>query len=624
MEMEMEKHIILEQTNPKKENIGSKIDDFEILQILGRGKYGFVSKVKSKINQKIYAIKVTDFSLIKDELERQVLRNEIEIISNLDSPHIIKFYGYFKEGERFYIIMEYINNGNIKDYIFAYKDKKKPIPEEELWNLFYQCMSGLVYIHNKNIIHRDIEPENLFITENKTIKIGDFNASAMRKIKRINNQNLENLQPLLRETLKIGNPLYMSPEMYNHKGYGSKVDVYSMGCTFYEMCFFEPPRIPIPIISIKGEKITDLQDISPKQNINTYSQELLNIIKEMIEKDENKRLSSNEILEMIRKRFIIHNSSIVCVFRCLFTYKNIIEYLKRCISKCNTNEMKIQKPITFIFLYAFDNYKNYNYNKILNEIRKVLLFNNPFFEEINEIEPENLIDFLIKKLHIENNKKACPFSRIYTIEDDFDFFDEKKILEKYGITFIKYFQSLFSDEFFGTKEIIKKCLNCNKPKYYIESFYYLKFDAFEVNKYFYKTNNFILDVFKKESENYVQSELFCPICMTDTIHKINKKILSISSNLIISLECEIKSFDNQNLKYPLTFNLDNIGFGTYNLKGVVKKNIIGGKIYFICLYKEMNQWFLSNGTKIEKMPCSSPLNHNIGNVVMLFYSNKSE
>ena len=55
-----------------------------------------------------------------------------------------------------------------------------------------------------------------------------------------------------------------------------------------------------------------------------------------------------------------------------------------------------------------------------------------------------------------------------------------------------------------------------------------------------------------------------------------------------------------------------------------KKNIIGGKIYFICLYKEMNQWFLSNGNKIEKMPCSSPLNHNIGNVVMLFYSNKSE
>ena len=114
------------------------------------------------------------------------------------------------------------------------------------------------------------------------------------------------------------------------------------------------------------------------------------------------------------------------------------------------------------------------------------------------------------------------------------------------------------------------------------------------------------------------------MCKTITMHKINKKILNISSNLIISLEGEAKSFDNQNLKYPLAFNLDNIGFGAYNIKGVIKKIIIVGKIYFICLYKEMNQWLLSDGTNIEKMPYSSHLNHNIGNVVMIFYSNKNE
>ena len=121
----MEKHIILEQKYPLKENIGNKIEDFEILQILGKGKYGFVSKVKSKINQKIYAMKMTDISLIKDEVEKEISKNEIEIINILDSPHIIKYYGYFNVGERYYIIMEFINNGNIKDYIFAYKDKKK-------------------------------------------------------------------------------------------------------------------------------------------------------------------------------------------------------------------------------------------------------------------------------------------------------------------------------------------------------------------------------------------------------------------------------------------------------------------------------------------------------------------
>ena len=108
-------------------------------------------------------------------------------------------------------------------------------------NIF--SMYGLYYIHNKNIIHRDIKPANLFMTDNKTIKIGDFGVSAMRKKRQINYQNLDNAQGFpninstqgfSRETLLIGTPLYMSPEMYNHKEYGSKVDVYAMGCTFYE------------------------------------------------------------------------------------------------------------------------------------------------------------------------------------------------------------------------------------------------------------------------------------------------------------------------------------------------------------------------------------------------------
>ena len=97
--------------------------------------------------------------------------------------------------------------------------------------------------------------------------------------------------------------------MYNHQEYGSKVDVYAMGCTFYEMCFFSPPRIPIPIMDPKGEIVTDLQDVTPKENLNVYSVDLIKFINMMIEKDVKKRPSSDEILQFIRKRYIIHKSN---------------------------------------------------------------------------------------------------------------------------------------------------------------------------------------------------------------------------------------------------------------------------------------------------------------------------
>ena len=87
----MENHIIFGLENEKeKENIGNKLDDFEILQTLGKGSYGYVAKVKSKLNNEIYAMKMIDFSLIKDQIEVELSLNEIKIIQSLDSPHIIK------------------------------------------------------------------------------------------------------------------------------------------------------------------------------------------------------------------------------------------------------------------------------------------------------------------------------------------------------------------------------------------------------------------------------------------------------------------------------------------------------------------------------------------------------
>ena len=166
--------------------------------------------------------------------------------------------------------------------------------------IFYQCMSGLSYIHQNNLIHRNIKPDNLFLTDDKVIKIGDFRFLAKRKYNQNNQNEFDQINGFQKENLMIGDPLYMSPEMLNHQNYGSKIDVYSMGCTFYELCYFYPPRMPLPVIKFVNNQIeifTDLKDVEPKFNKNMYSPDINNLLSKMLEKDPNKRPSIAEILK---------------------------------------------------------------------------------------------------------------------------------------------------------------------------------------------------------------------------------------------------------------------------------------------------------------------------------------
>jgi len=613
----MEKHIILDYIlDNQKENIGSKVEDFEILQTLGKGSYGYVAKVKSNINKKIYAMKMIDFSLIKNPPEIELTKNEIKIIKTLKSPHIIRFYNSFEENGKYYILMEFINNGDMKGYILVHQNMNKQIPEKELWELFYQCMSGLTCIHKMNIIHRDIKPANLFLTDNKTIKIGDFGVSANR------NQNQNQNNKLSKEKLSIGTPLYMSPEMFNNQEYGSKVDVYAMGCTFYEMCHYLPPRMPMPVMNPKGEIVTQLQDITPKDN-NSYSKEVTDLINLMIEKDQNKRPHSDEIFQIIKKKYNsikIQNSSIGCVFRCLFTFKEIINGLKKYKINYKDPNTQSKMPISSVFLYAFENFNYNNCNEILCAIRDILTFQNPNFEDPGEIEPKYLIEYIIKKIHVENNKTPSHFSRLVTRDEDPDLFNRQKIIEKYQLNFTNDFKSRISDNFFGTMEIIKACSKCQKQRFYFESFYYLKFDANQLMNYFRNSNNFVSDTFFWENQNCINKDLYCPFCKNSFRHMVKKNILAVSSNLIISLESEEQNFNTQNLKYPTSLNLNN--FGVYNLKGVIRKIEVDEENHFECIYLDNNQWILTDGYKAEIIN-NSPLDYNKGNVVMLFYSNKN-
>ena len=178
------------------------------------------------------------------------------LLKDLSHPHIIKYYKGFEKEQLFYNIYEFIANGDLFNFMKFHKKMNKQIQEEEIWNLFLQSMEALYYVHSMGLIHRDIKPANLFIDNNMSVKLGDFGVCALMnnnensKNSITNNNTFKNIDEDLKchETI-IGSEAYIPIEV-KLKKYDQRFDVYSMGASFFELCYFHiPKKITVKIIN---------------------------------------------------------------------------------------------------------------------------------------------------------------------------------------------------------------------------------------------------------------------------------------------------------------------------------------------------------------------------------------
>jgi NIMA (never in mitosis gene a)-related kinase len=238
------------------------MEKYQIIKRIGGGAFGEVYLARMIQTQQLVCIKMIDF--IKLIFEEVPYQREIDNWINLDHINLVKYFQHFYTHDKLYIVMEYIEGGDLRSFLNSKKKQHQPLPEEEILYIFRQLVSALFYLHNQKIIHRDIKPDNIFLTKDLTIKIGDFGVSCA--IDKSTYQRLTN----------AGSASYSSPEMMKEIPYSFSTDIWSLGCVFYELLTFELPFGPNQF-----DVLNRIQNSSFQPIPDIYSNNLKNII-EMI------------------------------------------------------------------------------------------------------------------------------------------------------------------------------------------------------------------------------------------------------------------------------------------------------------------------------------------------------
>jgi serine/threonine protein kinase len=286
------------KTEEKKEipdEIPLNINLFSIGKCLGNGQYGRVYLAEDKFMKKKFAIKIIEKKMLNKDYSQ--LKTEIEIHVRLKHPHIIEMFAYFYDENFIYILFEFASFGSLFDVL---KTQKNLInSNKKIFNIIYQISLALFHLKQKKIVHKDIKLENILVTElnenNIKIKLCDFGCATQCFSKKIF------------QFSKKGTAQYLSPEIVITHKFDYKADVWALGIIIYEIL----TNGISPFNYENNNKIydeiknyTDFKSICEPIKKLHIDEDLFDLMGKMFEKDPNKRINIEEILE---SKYIVKN-----------------------------------------------------------------------------------------------------------------------------------------------------------------------------------------------------------------------------------------------------------------------------------------------------------------------------